>query len=319
MFGSAVLDAVVGLVFVYLLLSVICTAANETIASMFSLRGRTLAKGIANLLADKQISGLEKLLYDHPLVQSLYRGNRKPSFIPAHIFAHAFLDGIAPGREDGAAAMTEIRRAVIGLPDDSELRRILLVFLRLSGDDFAKFQQSIERWFDDAMARVSGWYKRQSQVIVLILALLLTGVTNADTFQILAQLSSDPALRAAIASQAREFAGKQGNAANKAQQTAGPGPSPSSSDTSVSAVSLPQQTGSTAQQEILRETLKSLQQTGINFGWETMPERWEWVNKAVGLLLTALAISLGAPFWFDMLNRVIKIRSTGAVPDSKTK
>ncbi|HTY01445.1 MAG TPA: hypothetical protein VMG09_15585 [Bacteroidota bacterium] len=319
MFGSAVLDAVVGLVFVYLLLSIICTAANETIASMFSLRGRTLFRGVTNLLADKQIGGLEKLLYDHPLVQSLYRGERKPSFIPASIFAHAFLDGIAPGREDGAAAMTEIRRAVIGLPDDSELKRILLVFLRLSGDDFSKFQESIEKWFDDAMARVSGWYKRQSQAIVLILALLLTGVTNADTFQILADLSSNPALRNAVATQAKEYAGKEWNSATQPPQTFGQNSSSSVDGGGGPSNNQPQATAALKGEETLRKTLASLQQTGIRFGWEAMPDRWEWANKIIGLLLTTLAISLGAPFWFDMLDRVIKIRSTGAVPETKTK
>ena len=59
MFGSLVLDVVIGLVFVYLLLSMICTAANEMIASMLALRARNLARGIANLLADRRIKGLD--------------------------------------------------------------------------------------------------------------------------------------------------------------------------------------------------------------------------------------------------------------------
>ena len=33
-------------------------------------------------------------------------------------------------------------------------------------------------------------------------------------------------------------------------------------------------------------------------------------TKALGLLLTAFAISQGAPFWFDLLNKIIVIRST---------
>jgi hypothetical protein len=308
MFGSQVLDVVIGLVFIYLLLSIICTAANEMIASLFSLRGRTLAKGIANLLADKQVSGLAQLLYDHPLVQSLYRGTRKPSFIPSHTFAQAFLDGIAPGQDNAQATMSGIRTAINGLPDDSELRRILLIFLRQSGDDFTKFQNSIETWFDNSMTRVSGWYKRQSQVIVLFLAVLITVATNADTLQIVSDLSVNPALRATIASQALEFVGQQGNDAIQPPKKVEPS-SPSSSSKNGDAAPV-QQLSATAGDN----ALQSLKQTGIHFGWETLPDKWEWANKVIGLLLTTLAISLGAPFWFDILDKVIKIRSSGAVP-----
>ena len=318
MFGSQVLDVVVGLVFIYLLLSIICTTVNEMLASLFSLRGRTLAKGIANLLADNKIKGLEKLLYDHPLVQSLYQGTRKPSFIPSHTFAQAFLDGIAPGKDDAKATMSNILTAINGLPDDSELRRILLIFLRQSGDDFTKFQSNIETWFDDSMTRVSGWYKRQSQMIILFLAFLITAITNADTFQIVTQLSADPALRATVVSQAKEFASQHGNAVSQSPKTV-EGSSSSTVKGGDDAPVQPQSATKDNQQEASKKTLQSLQQTGIHFGWETMPEKLEWVNKIIGLLLTSIVVSLGAPFWFDVLDKVIKIRSSGAVPEAKRR
>ena len=116
MFGSQVLDVIVGLVFVYLLLSIICTAANEMIASLFALRARNLARGIANLLADRRIKGLDELFYDHPLIKSLYQGKRIPSYVPSRTFALAFLDGITPFKADGTALMPEIRAAVNALP-----------------------------------------------------------------------------------------------------------------------------------------------------------------------------------------------------------
>jgi hypothetical protein len=68
------------------------------------------------------------------------------------------------------------------------------------------------------MTRVSGWYKRKSQVITLILAFVITGITNADTIDIVTKLSTDPALRAAVASQAQEFAGRQGIAARQTEK-----------------------------------------------------------------------------------------------------
>jgi hypothetical protein len=311
MFGSQTLDVVVGMVFIYLLLSIICTAANEIIASLFALRASSLAKGIANLLADKRVKGLDQLLYEHPLIKSLYRGRRKPSYIPDHTFALAFLDGIAPFSGEGERAISGIRAAVNGLKDDSELKRLLSIFLQQAGEDFTKLQAAIETWFNDSMSRVGGWYKRKSQVINIVLALLLAGATNADTLLIAKRLYTDSALRAAVVAQAQEFAKQQpGIAVPQPAKTSEAPSTPSAGEKAGSAVAQPT-TGN--EKETFTQTL------GIPLGWEATPKKEEWPNKIVGLLLTALAVSLGAPFWFDVLNRVTKIRSAGTPPELTAK
>jgi hypothetical protein len=321
MFGSQVLDVFIGIVFVYLILSIMCTAANEMIASLFAMRARNLAKGISNLLADNRIKGLDELFYDHPLIKSLYRGKRKPSYIPDHTFSLAFLDGIGPFEGKGERAISGIRAAVSALKDDSALKRLLSIFLQQAGDDFTKLQANIETWFNDAMSRVEGWYKRKSQVITIILAVLLTGATNADTLLIANRLYTDPSLRAAVVAQAQELAEQQPGIASRQ-----PGKNPE-----ASSLPFPADTGSgpTLEQPLpttppgpkgtITETLGNLQQSGILLGWQALPQRDEWPNKFVGLLLTVFAVSLGAPFWFDLLSRVIKIRSTGSVPGRVAK
>jgi hypothetical protein len=317
MFGSQVLDVVIGLVFIYLLLSIICTAVNETIAALFSLRARNLAKGIANLLADKRIKGLAELFYEHPLIKSLYRGSKKPSYIPSRTFALALLDGIAPVKGESTAVMSEIKEAVNSLPGDSELRRLLLILLQDAEDDLTKFRANIETWFNDAMSRVSGWYKRKAQIITLILAVLITGLTNADTIQIVNSLYNDPALRAAVAAQAQEFSKQQSKDVNPqtSEKTASNAPSLTGEEggqTSLSITATPRET--------MIRALSNLRNLGIPLGWEAMPDKEEeWANKIIGLLLTTFAISLGAPFWFDILNRVAKIRSTGTAPVATAK
>jgi hypothetical protein len=320
MFGSQILDVVAGMVFIYLLLSIICTAANEMIASLFSLRGRNLAKGIANLLADKRIKCLDELFYDHPLIKSLYRGKRKPSYIPGHTFALAFLDGIAPFEGKIEKPILQIREAVSELKDDSELKRTLSIFLNQAGDDFAKLQTSIETWFNDSMTRAAGWYKRKSQFITIILAVLLVGVTNADTLTIVKKLYNDPVLRAAVVAQAQEFAKQQpGVEAANPETKPEPTPSGSSEDQGNFALAEPTTPVAGNAKETFTQTFATLQQLGIPLGWEFTPKEEEWVNKVIGLLLTALAISLGAPFWFDILNRITKIRSTGLTPEATAK
>ena len=71
--------------------------------------------------------------------------------------------------------------------------------------------------------------------------------------------------------------------------------------------------------ERIRQTLGNLEQLGIPLGWQAKPKNEEWPNKLIGLLLTTFAISLGAPFWFDILNKVINLRSSGKAPGERDK
>src|SRR6266566_4417258 len=103
------LDVVVGVAFVYLLLALICTTANEWIAALQGLRGKTLEKGVAQLLGP-----LAADFYRHPLVATLYQPGQRPSYIPAHIFSSAVLDLIAKHPED-APATQQIRAGIAAL------------------------------------------------------------------------------------------------------------------------------------------------------------------------------------------------------------
>jgi hypothetical protein len=103
MTGIAILDVALGLVFVYLLLSLLCTAVNEWIAQAARLRARTLKAGIEALLADVKFKRVTESLYQHPLIAGLKQGERDPSYIPGPLFAKAFL------------AQTERRLAAIGV------------------------------------------------------------------------------------------------------------------------------------------------------------------------------------------------------------
>ena len=56
----------------------------------------------------------------------------------------------------------------------------------------------------------------------------------------------------------------------------------------------------------------------LGLGWEGVDVRemtfYELFSKLLGYILTALAISLGAPFWFDLLKKLVNIRSAGNKP-----
>lgn len=120
MFDSTVLEVAIGIVFVYLLLSLICSAAKEGLESILNRRATYLERGIKELLADPSGTGLVKELYKHPLIDSLFRGtyeeakqtrvgSRLPSYIPPRNFALALLDILrrAPQRPDAGAPPPE--------------------------------------------------------------------------------------------------------------------------------------------------------------------------------------------------------------------
>ena len=69
--------------------------------------------------------------------------------------------------------------------------------------------------------------------------------------------------------------------------------------------------------ERVKARIDELASSGLEFGWSgtTGPHgAAEWVTKIFGLLLSAAALSLGAPFWFEMLKTVASLRSVGRSP-----
>ncbi len=282
MFNSNVLDVAVGLVFIFLLLSLICSAANEIIESFLKQRAANLEKGIQELVGQGKDSPFVTELYNHGLINSLYRGkyeatsswmfwkrSKLPSYIPARNFALAVLD---------------LRKTAKNLPPN--LKSAFDAFEQSSGGDPAKLQRNVEEWFNSSMDRASGWYKRTSQRIVLVMGLVLAVLVNADCIQIAKRLSTNASLRQSVATLA-DTATKSG-AANDSH----------------------------AAIDRVREDLQTLDSIGLPLGWyraqgEAPTRFWQAISDHwLGWLLTALAVSLGAPFWFDMLNKIIVIRST---------
>src|SRR5215203_4363177 len=100
MFGLETLDVAIGMIFVFLMLSLVCTAVNEIIEAYLNKRADFLEKGIIELLSHPGTNnaGMVRKVYDHPLVSGLFRGkytkdgNFLPSYIPAENFATALID-----------------------------------------------------------------------------------------------------------------------------------------------------------------------------------------------------------------------------------
>ena len=99
MFGSNALEIAIGIVFVYLLLSLLCTVINEGIANFLEMRGKNLLEGVKNLLNDPEFTSLAQHVYNHGLIGGVMQGatdfsqkNRLPSYIAPTNFALALMD-----------------------------------------------------------------------------------------------------------------------------------------------------------------------------------------------------------------------------------
>ena len=310
MFGSTVLDVAIGLVFVYLLLAIICTSANEILSALTKSRGNLLREGIQQLLGNQPTSAaknnteaLFEDFYKHSLITSMMRGSRHPAYLPARTFSTVLVDILSKERA-GRVDVADIEAGLRALPD-GDVKQSLLALIQSTEAEVGDVQLAIEGWFEDAMDRVSGWYKRKTQIWTVLLALAITLLSNADTLQIARRLWQDPVLRSAVVEEAK----------NRAQK---PRPSvtveyPNPDDpTNPQITSNEGNTVSPEEQALLGQVL----------GWENAFKDRSgraWVERILGWVLTILAICLGAPFWFDLLNKFVNIRSAGKSPDEKPK
>ncbi|MCK4645140.1 MAG: hypothetical protein KAU46_02715 [Candidatus Aminicenantes bacterium] len=292
MFGSLILEVVIGIIFVYLLLSLICSAINEFISMVLSRRSKNLEAGIQNLLSDPGNKSLVKDFYDHPLIKGLQQKGKKPPYIPSRTFALVLMDIIAPADPStGSRALEYVRDSVAKL-SNSHIKQVLLLFMDEAENNLNKAREFLENWYDDAMERVSGWYKRKTQVIILCLSIAISVAFNADTLMIANTLSRDAAIRASVVAAAENIRRQ-----------------PLSSEQEPAWKQLEKLQGKLLEHEL------PIGWSQVSGDSREVPRNFPaWVKKILGLLFTAIAVSLGAPFWFDMLNKFVNLRSSGIQP-----
>jgi len=351
MLNSETLEIVIGLAFTYFILSLLCTTITELIARAFALRAVNLEDALRNLLAEPQdhksiIHQIRDLfkpiggrtasspssyfykLYSHPIIKNLSQeasghalGGRggKPSYISSHDFCIALLDILVPSTAGGSKTMRQVRVEVDKIQVEP-LKKALLAVLDEAQYDIDKGRASIERWFNDYMDRVEGWYRRKAQLIALVVSVLVVGILNADTLAIATTLSTNAAVRASVVTAADAIV-------KQYSQQAGSG-----------------ELSPAVAADKIQTLTSTLQKPGIPLGWQgpqfpsskyaqtkkdvapkskpdgREPSDWDdicWlVSKIFGLVITALLVSLGAPFWFDLLSKLTNLRATGKVPET---
>ena len=275
---SAVLEVGIGLVLVYYALGLIVSWITSEIAKWTELRAVHLEAGLRDLLAD---SGKLEELIEHPLIRNLrpkrlrlLRGGTnscRVEDIPSSTFALALFDVLVPGKKglDGNDPLKEIRETAKALPE-GKTRDALMGLFNTGVTDLETARGLVEGWFDDAMRNVSRLQKQHARRIVTSVALVATLVTGVDSITVARSLWSEPALRSAISARVDALAEEED-----------PGD--------------------------VRSVLSELEEMEIPILWDAdaLPkDSIDWIVKAIGLLLTWLAVSQGSSFWYDVLRRV---------------
>ncbi len=361
----AALDVAIGLAFMYLLLSLLCTAINEWIATALQLRSKVLKESIsrfldsplqtkARLFRAPEVSANTNTLYGHPLFTSSSRRQREPSYVAPKVFSSALLSAFG-----GAATLPEHAK-----------RQVEALYAH---PDITNEHAAVEEAFKEIEDRASGGYKRTLQILTILVGVVLVVAINADTIHAVHVLWRDPVLRAAIVQQAQERAKQprpepprisvgyldpqapdptatatsddreemdasrestEGSVLTNAESAAlghliGWGDDVRAFNAGYCA-DLQKKLNTACAGEITPECRKQLdalktETRCVTVGtvlepttsYEGLGPGWLGVEAAhlPGWILTIVALSLGAPFWFDTLSLFMRVRGTGPKPD----
>ena len=314
MFGSEVIDVGVGVALLFLFMSVIATALREIIENFMKSRSKDLERGVKELLSTPNAPPtLLDEFYKHPIIASLYKdgyvpgGKNLPSYIPRQSFSLALLDILAKASVTGSPlTLSGLRTALAEANPPNDVQRVVLMALGDGEKDLDAVRTAIEEWYDGTMDRVSGWYARRTGRILAVIGFCAAVAFNVDAITVAQHLITDKALRQAVVSQA-------------ATMTA----------SSVLAGGTPPAANPTLPTEDLSKLARDLNEIGFPIGWR-LHDSWPypapqtcilegavncshsigWLVAFFGWVITALAIMLGAPFWFDVLNKFMVVRST---------
>ncbi len=338
-------DIALAMILVYLIFSLGVTAFNEFLAATLSSRARWLKRGIESLLStssgpnageaeaaamDRQMqafyaSPYVSFLSDPPargLLKHLSLGAFAPSYIPAWTLVQGLLDSASQTRGQALSTFEDIRKAVDGLPERSPIKVALTDLLARADGKIDALKPLVDEWFKSFETQVSAWYRQKTQVVLVGLSVLVACAANLDTVAMVRALSTDNQLREALVAKALEVSDKDninalldtaGLAAAKQAVGAAQAASMAASDVAVLQVKVDEERRKVF--EASSTLMEDVTSTGLPIGWRGVDimamDRWERVRKIIGLLMSGFALSLGAPFWFDLLQKVAAMRSVG--------
>ena len=334
--GLDFLNLVIGLIFIYLIYSIASSTLWEIIVSISNLRGKMLRTWIFDHF-NELTSNNEKIkswwkkilswgetkkneILEHPLIKGLaVKNGKKPTYISSEIFTDVLIDIIVNKNSKGSDLkiidINSFKDSLNSSRLNPGLVRIFMQYVSGAAGSLDKVKEKIGKWYDETQERLIGSYKKKLQVWIFIIASVLVIPTNADTFKLATYLYNNPEASAAIANQVDLIVNDSAFLEKRTARI----------DTNiVDSIAKLEQKELIANIEknlgSLKELNTTLNETGLPLGWENEKvqlQTWKGrIKKIGGLLLTIFAVSLGAPFWFDILSKLANLRSSGNKPKS---
>jgi hypothetical protein len=326
---TLIIEIAISVIVVYLLFSIMVFTIVEWLTTLIQLRGKRLKQAISRLLEDRP--GKETVgesLYLHPQVAKLFRGKKLPAYIPANNVAVALIDLVknnsGTGENEIADEQTIYDRYKVGLTnmEDGPLKKLLTSITGHTGS-LRSLTLSIEQWYNDYMDRVSGWYKINIRNIILVISAIVTLAFNIDTMHIIRVSANDKETRERMNrfadymlrdSMINTVVLRQENFQDYYEDYVND--NSFEGKDSIGKVEQRDSLIAAANDESLQ---RFFQLNQMAQEWQ-LPVGWK-IRKTHGLLyvilgwiLSTLALSAGAPFWFDLLKKLVNVRNAGAKP-----
>jgi hypothetical protein len=320
-------DILIGLSVVMLLVSMIVTVVTQFFIGLAQLRGKHLLGGIADLLAQIQpgmprqvAEKIAETVLSHPLVSDV--NGRLGSVVhreeltklllelasdegPHHLQDDAKQHLIAALAANGAGTPEQIRQKLqnvrslalqleLAHPELTNAARARIAMLEQANSQFVG---KINLWFDQTMDRVSGRFTANTRLVTFTTGLLIALVLQLDTAALVSRLSMDENARKALVDRATGLTNAPNSAASDAFSF------------------------SPADQRAVRDLMTS-NIIGAPTNVTDWLDRWDsrnWPMKVIGILLTAVLLSLGAPFWYNALQNLVRLRSVIASKDDQQR
>ncbi len=310
MINNTAIDVAIGLFFIYALYSLLVTTLTELLASLLEQRGKILKMGIKRMLDNDKPQNainnnnnkilpenLSSMFLDKPEIKYLgkerkARSDRFPSYIKPSTFTNTLLDTLGFVYSNS----TNLSSIKNNLDTNNETHKVLINLIDRADNNVNEFKILAEEWYNETMDRVSGWYKRRIQLITFITGVLIAFTLNVNTIEIAKILGKDEKSRIAMVEAASGYMSNLKTAGDSMKIA---------SEKSFKEIN-------TEVKDILKETNNINSVMSLTYPWQcNTVESVSWFSYIFGCLATAIALSLGSPFWFDLLSKLIKLRSIG--------
>lgn len=331
------LDILIGLSVIMLLLSMIVTVITQFVTTILNSRGKHLLHGITDMLEQidpsvtrEAAEEIATAVLSHPLVQGangrlgavvhreeltkllleLASGEGPQKLAPEAmqslqnaLVANGVCEAGTPDqiKQQITVTISNIRSTALQLelehPELTNAARVRIAMLQKAS---SQFLGKINLWFDQTMDRVSDRFTQHTRFVTFITGFLIALAIQLDTAALVSRLSSDDALRSALVTQAQsEIAQGQ-----LTKDDGNPGVRLTPAD--VQNV-----------RDLMTNNLLGVPQTLSD--WRGRWTRDSAGMKVLGILLSALLLSLGAPFWYNALRNLIRLRSVVATKDDQQR